>query len=98
MKQKIYIEIIRNMMNFLNLRYDYNIKKSMNFFQKVYDQYKDVHNFQNDSINIKNIDDFIRANLNEYMPSQISKKKKEAADENNIDNAIFFDSKGVFIG
>lgn len=99
MKQKIYIEIMRNMMMFLNLRYDFTIKRSMEFFQKVYNHYKDVYNFQSEVLKVKSIDDFIRNNLNEYMPSQkLSSKGSAIGDESNMDNAIFFNDKGEFIG
>ena len=43
MKQKIYIEIIRNMISFMNLRYDYTIKKTMEFFKKIYDHQNDAN-------------------------------------------------------
>ena len=43
MKQKIYIEIIRNMISFMNLRYDYTIKKTMEVFKKIYDHQNDAN-------------------------------------------------------
>ena len=91
----------------MNLRYDYTIKKTMEFFKKIYDH-------QNDANFI--INDFIRDNISKYMPSQSRTKKaqglladlkfipdplkflKKQEEGSTVDNAIFFDDKGESIG